>query len=159
MPAYVLNQGLQDAVEVRIAKYYSQLQELKIQAMFREETMMSAGRVVAGMTVRPDDRNWLVHQKDVIIEFSEEVWKGASDKFRDALVDHELCHVVIRVDSKGKTERDEETGRIKVSLAHHDIEEFNEVLQRHGAYHAELRTFLRTFERQKEESTTSPSVT
>ena len=46
----------------------------------------------------------------------------------------------------GDEVRDEETQRISAYVKLHDIEEFDEVLERHGAYHPALRQFLKKFQ-------------
>ncbi len=63
----------------------------------------------------------------------EQWWRSRSttDDQRRALVDHELCHL--------HSEEEEgplgnKTGRILLSLVPHDLEEFNCIVDRHGAW-------------------------
>ena len=54
-----------------------------------------------------------------------------TEKQRLALIDHELCHIVRDVDS--------DSG---FSMRSHDIEEFAAVVERHGAWKADVHHFL-----------------
>lgn len=54
-------------------------------------------------------------------------WRySLSPKQREALIDHELCHLW--------AEADEKTGEVKLSMLPHDLEEFNAVVRRHGIW-------------------------
>lgn len=59
---------------------------------------------------------------------------------RAALLDHELCHAARRCDSSGEPVTDERE-RPVYRLRKHDVEEFTEVIQRHGVYKADLERF------------------
>lgn len=151
MPRYVSDKELEAVAQPILEKSHSYLKMIKIAYMFREEGAVSEGKVVAGMAVKVDDRNWTLHKYDALIEIAKDVWAEASDNFRNALMDHELSHIRIRFDDQGSIVMDEKTNRIKVFLARHDIEEFEGVLTRHGAYHKDLRSFLNAFIQRKEE--------
>lgn len=125
------------------------LANLNIQYIFRPEASISNTKVIAGRCIRVDDRNWLLHQFDVLIELAQDIWGQANDEFKVALVDHELGHIGIVRDKDGEVAFDEGSGRVKIRMNHHDIEEFEDVLQRHGAYHKDLREFLRAYELSK----------
>ena len=149
MPKYEKSTDLKNLAETLIEKHHPNLKEVKIAYEFRDEASVSNGKVVAGRTVRVDDRNYALHGHDVIIEIAKDVWDEATDKFRIAIMDHELSHVGVRLEEYGEPQRDLKTDRVKVYLKHHDIEEFADVLERYGAYHADLRAFLAAFERNK----------
>lgn len=126
-----------------IEQYRPELTDLKICYMWRPEAMsMGEGRVVAGQCIHVDDRNWAIHGYDFIILFALDVWNRAEKGWHEAIVDHELAHCGIRTDEDGEVIADEDSGRTKTYCRHHDIEEFGEVLERHGAYHSDLRKFL-----------------
>lgn len=56
-----------------------------------------------------------------VMEIAHEEWDAATAEEREALVDHELCHM--RVDDEGV-----------MSIVGHDVEEFAAVAARHGAW-------------------------
>jgi len=132
-----------------VEKYHERLKVLKIDYEFRDEAQVSNGKVTAGRVCRVDDRNRILHDYDCIVEIGKDVWDTASEEFRIAIVDHELSHIQIFMDDDGKVKRDDKTDRIKIYMRHHDIEEFSEILERYGAYHADLRGFLAAFDRNK----------
>lgn len=149
MPAYTLDKTLEDLATDIIKTDRPYLGVVKITYMFRPEAAMSDGKVTAGMCIRVDDRNWAVHKHDFIIEIAYDVWTEATPEFRRALMDHELGHVGIRFEEDGHAKEDEKTGRIRTYCKHHDIEEFEDVLERHGPYHKSLRSFLIAFAKHK----------
>ena len=156
MPRYQVDHGLRDLGHEIIAAHRPHLADLKICYMFRDEAAVSEGRVVTGMCARADDRNWTVHGNDMIIEIARDVWNEApSDDFRRAIMDHELGHVGVRLDSDGSLMVDGKTGRAKTFCRKHDIEEFEDVLERHGAYHFALRKFLVAYGRSKQKDETT----
>jgi hypothetical protein len=81
---------------------------------------------------------------------AKDVWDDSTDQFRRAILDHELGHCGVRMDELNAPLRDEQTDRIKTYIKPHDLEEFQDVLEEHRAYHQKLREFLAAFGRNKE---------
>lgn len=151
MPKYEESTNLKNLGNDLIRKHHQDLNILKIAYEFRDEAAVSNGKIIAGRCVRVDDRNYIIHGCDVIIEIAKDVWDEATDKYRTAIMDHELSHVGLRFED-GDVVRDVKSDRIKVFLKHHDIEEFADVLERYGSYHSALREFLKAFERSKKDN-------
>lgn len=150
MPAYFPAPEVETIAKEIIQKHRPYLGHVKITYMFRPEGSVTDDKVIAGMCVRVDDRNRSVHDYDFIIEIAKDVWDEApTEEFKTALVDHELGHAGIRMDEEGDVRYDEKTNRPKTYIKKHDIEEFEDVLDRHGAYHKALRNFLDAFARNK----------
>lgn len=141
---YELNAVEPARIAARIIRdHRPELADLNLCYMWRDEAVsMGEGRVVAGQCVHVSDRDYAIHGHDFLILFARDVWTAADKEFLPAIVDHELAHVGIRLDEHGDRVVDEDTGRVKTYCRHHDIEEFADVLERHGAYHSALRTFL-----------------
>jgi len=158
MPHYKQNKELEEIAATVIKAHRPGLEIAAICYMFREVAAITDEKVVAGMCVRVDDRNYTIHSFDFVIEIAQDVWDEASVDFRVALMDHELGHVGIRYDEEGEPVRDPETERLKTYSKKHDIEEFEEVLERHGAYHKALREFLAAFARSKAAQKKKPSA-
>ncbi len=66
---------------------------------------------------------------DFVIEVNERWWKPLTEKEREAVMDHELAHC--GRDSRGWY------------IKEHDVQEFKEILERHGFYLADLREFAK----------------
>lgn len=153
MPAYEISTPEVEKIAKKIIEDHREdLKILNLRFIFRPEAPISDQHVIAGMTVKTDDRNWALHKHDFLIEIAKDVWDEAEDDFKVALVDHELGHVGIHYDDDGQPKMDEKSGRIRTYCRRHDIEEFEDVLARHGAYHRNLRKFLEAFVRNKEET-------
>jgi len=150
MPAYKADKVLEQVAVDIINKVRQDLKHVQICYMFRDTAAITDDKVVAGMCIRVDDRNYTIHGFDFVIEIAKDVWDEADDTFRVALMDHELGHVGIRFDADDDDpRRDDKTDRVKTFSKRHDVEEFEDVLERHGAYHKALREFLKKFAERK----------
>lgn len=64
------------------------------------------------------------------------VWKNMDFRQRQALIDHELCHI-------------KENHKEDLALVGHDLEEFTAVVKRHGDWEPEIGRIVRAFEAHK----------
>lgn len=71
-------------------------------------------------------------QEFFVIEISEEVWVAITDEQREALLDHELAHCGVEYDDHDNK---------KLVMYAHDLEEFNEIVERHGAWKGDVKRF------------------
>lgn len=134
-----------------ISRHYPYLEPLNIGFVFRIHARIENSRLVVGQTIREPDREFELHGFDVAIEIAKDVWLEATPEYRYALVDHYLGYIGLRHNSRGEPERDE-SGRFRTYKKRPDVQEFEEVLERHGAYTSDLRSFLRAFaDRRKEQ--------
>jgi predicted metallopeptidase len=67
-----------------------------------------------------------------LIEVGLDVWTRYTPEQRRILIDHELCHF-LGLDDKGRW----------AVRPDHDIEEFTEIVKRHGAHHHDLQVFVK----------------
>jgi hypothetical protein len=65
------------------------------------------------------------------------------EKKRLAILDHELCHAQVVEDEEGNTATDHD-GRPKWRVRKHDLEEFREIVARHGIYKQDILEFCKT---------------
>jgi len=150
MPTYSPAPEVEAIAKDIIDKIRPYLGHVKITYLWRPEAAISDDKVVAGMCIRVDDRNRVIHDQDFIIEIAKDVWdESPTDEFKRALVDHELGHAGLRMEENGDVIYDEKTTRPKTYIKKHDIEEFEDVLERHGPYHKNLRSFLDAFGKHK----------
>lgn len=128
-----------------IAKHHTDLDDVRIEYVFRSETAKSRGKEVWGQARKISGLNAYLSQEDgpteaesgdvdyFVVEISEPVWRELDAGQRKALVDHELCHLT--------TAFNEETGDVTLKLRHHDVEEFRAVVIRHGLWRPDLSDF------------------
>lgn len=81
---------------------------------------------------------------DLVILLNFEAWNhGDFTKEQQlALLDHELCHFQVAVDDDGELKTDDR-GRIIYRIRGHDVEEFTEIVARHGIWKRDLEKFAK----------------
>lgn len=118
----------------------------EIRYVFRDQAAKSKGRTVLGKAHKVGGMAcYLIHSATgdlnefgdqapdmLVVEIAFDAWEVLTEKQRVALVDHELCHLVIE---------GTETGEIVRRIKGHDVEEFQVVVERHGAWKPDLADF------------------
>lgn len=114
-------------------KYYKKFAPAKIVIVMR------TGRWGKWATIaRVSDKQRLAGiDGDYLLTVNADAWVHLSTKQRYALIDHELFHMVVHT----------KDGEVKYRLRHHDVEEFNVIIKRHGNWCASLRKMYRTMQR------------
>lgn len=139
-----------DAPEVReiadklIPKHHPHLEGSRIDYVFRSKHSTNKGKIVGGKARKVTGLNAFLassgrrgfHGTDLfVIEIAHDLWEQLPQEQRVALVDHELCHCFREVD--------DETGEWVLSILPHDLEEFAEVVKRHGIWSTDLDYFVK----------------
>jgi hypothetical protein len=122
-----------------IELFHPHLLGIRIEYVFLSEPPMSLGRALAGRARKVSGLNAYLATPDFegpaepepffVIEITQPTWDKGAWRWRIALVDHELKRCGV----------DELTGDLY--LVPHDEEEFDEIVERHGAWEAGLETF------------------
>lgn len=73
------------------------------------------------------------------VTISRPVWDALNERQRVALVDHELCHAAVEEPDGGDDDAPEPP---KLSIRPHDLEEFAEIVRRHGLWREDVQAFL-----------------
>jgi hypothetical protein len=143
--------------EVRKA-HHSDLAEARIVVLFREPAAKKGGKTTLGSMAKASAKDRALLGKediDYILTLSSEDWHEGSDRWHRALLDHELSHCIDRgklepiLDENGQITRDVHDNPVeaipehKWSLRGHDIEEFNTILERHGAWKDDIAETVR----------------
>lgn len=104
------------------------------------------GRTKIGMCKRASDLDRELAAFDFVILLRRAFWKDerVSDVQRRALLDHELCHAA-RATTKGGDPATDERGRPVWRIRKHDIEEFSEIVDRHGMWSRDLENLADAF--------------
>jgi hypothetical protein len=124
-----------------IEKHHPHLAEAKIAIAWRFGWSQDAdGLLKLGQAKKVSELDRDLHDYDFIILLNHEVWNKASFSERQmkALIDHELCHCSVSIDTNGEKKIDER-GRVIYRIRKHDVEEFREVAARHGCWRDDLR--------------------
>jgi len=127
-------------MESLIAKHHSHLGDAKMAIAWRFGWKADAdGRLRLGQAKKGTDLDRALHHYDFVILLNHEAWNqgNLTAAQRQALVDHELCHCQVCHDSDGEAKTDEES-RTVYRVRKHDVEEFLDVVSRHGLYTSEL---------------------
>jgi len=112
--------------EELIEKYHPWLKEARIGFVYRDKAQKSKGRLVLARAQTVPAKLQVYLEYDFLIWVSKEDWEGKlTDAQREALIDHELCHCA-RDDSGAWTIRP------------HDVQEFWQVIERHGLWSFDL---------------------
>lgn len=82
---------------------------------------------------------------DYIIEIVIDLWNGHTPPDQERILDHELCHALGR----------DEKGRYRIRRRH-DVEEFDDILRRHGAWTPQLERFVGIAQQIRLPGTTRP---
>lgn len=101
------------------------------------------GHLVLGKCMKASDLQRELVDYDFVILLNSEVWndEGFTIEKKRALIDHELCHAAPAVDKETEEQKVDERGRRVWRLRKHDIEEFREIVERHGCYKSDLEAF------------------
>lgn len=129
-----------------ISEHYDELNfnaEVEIVYRFETPTREKNGKAILGECRKVSGLNSYLYRTGIdatpeakpffLILISEDAWRVLNQHQREALVDHELAHVGADIDDKGNT---------VFSIKPHDIEEFRDVVARHGMYLADIEKFI-----------------
>ena len=119
-----------------IPEWHEELGQFEIAYLF-VDSMKKRGRLVGAKIKKASPVEYLISRKHIILVVNHEVWKPAPTAYRLALMDHEFHHLEVVED---------DAGRPTIQPVDHDIEEFNEVLRKHGAWDDGVRAFLEVAE-------------
>ena len=142
----------QDALYITLgmlrAKWHAHLADAKIVLAWKDDWQPDAdGRVILGRCVKVTDRDKLLHGYDFIILLNRDAVTSTDPKMTEdqkrALLDHEHCHAEVKRDQEDNVVKDAE-GQIKYRTRKHSIEEFHEIVERHGFYKSDIESFVRT---------------
>ena len=136
--------------EIR-AEHHFDVAEAKIALAWRKGTKPNAdGKIVLGRCVKASDLQRELIDYDFVIVLNKEFWKDPefSREKKLALLDHELCHAARAVDSDGAPMIDSKN-RPVWRVRGHDVEEFEEIVARHGVWKRDLERFVEAIAKRK----------
>lgn len=106
------------------------------------------GRLTLGKCKKASDLDRELAPFDFVILLNRDFWQNprVTDAQRNALLDHELMHARCAYDENGDIKVDER-GRTVYRVAKHDLEEFRDIVARHGCYKSDIESFARALRR------------
>lgn len=130
-------------------KWHKELRGAKITLAWRKEIKPDKdAHIVLGRCVKTSDLQKEYAEFDFIIVLNREFWQDFTEQQRLALMDHELSHAASSEDEDGE-QKEDERGRKVWRLRKHDIEEFSDVIERHGLYKKDLERFAEAIRKSK----------
>ena len=135
-------------LEETVKKWHPHLKEAKIAIAWNLAWKADPdGRLVLGKCKKVGELDRQFHDFDFVILLNKEVWDKSLEEFgnnlKHALIDHELCHAQISLDGDGNPKKDEQ-GRFVWRIKKHDLEEFREIVNRHGLWKSDITAFVKT---------------
>lgn len=103
-----------------IEEHHSRLKTARIGFLMRSEAPYSNARYTYGKARKVSDEQKVHVPFDFVIWLAKDKYMAMRPEQREALIDHELCHCRWNEDT------------LDASIRPHDVEEFLEVIQRHG---------------------------
>ena len=120
------------------AKHHANLTDAKIAMAWRLGWRAdSDGILCLGKCRKRGDLDRELDSFDFVILLNSEAWEGLNTKQKEALIDHELCHAQIVIDSDGNPKKDDRD-RLVCRIRKHDCEEFKCIVERHGFWTSDL---------------------
>lgn len=131
----------------RIEAHHAHLKDARILYLFTTANRTKGGRTVLGTAQKANPLVRYLSMEayneeegaDFIILVGINQWLLLDEKQQEALVDHELCHCDADFDDDGAP---------LWKLRGHDVEEFREIIERHGFWKPDLEEFGQVVQQQ-----------
>lgn len=131
-------------IELMRKRYHTHLEGVSIAALFvssadDEQCLTHNGYPAAAVVKIIGTKERAAGMADAMIVFDLHAWDRFTPKTKDAVVDHELSHLILTLDKTGAPERDC-LNRLKLEMRKHDRQFgwFDDVAQRHGKHSVEV---------------------
>ena len=131
---YHLAPGVKAVADPIITNYHPHLREASIAYLLRRGTWKSRGQVITGKAAIAPEQWRLLSGCDLVLIINETVWQVLGDKGREVLLDHELSHFTPPTADKD--------GSLRWAIREHDLQEFSEVVKRHGVCTGDHRRLI-----------------
>jgi hypothetical protein len=136
--------------EIRAENHFETAQA-KIGLAWRKGTKPNAdGKIVLGRCVLISGLHRELIDYDFVIVLNREFWEDAEfDRAKKlALIDHEMCHAARALDADGEPMIDTKN-RPVWRVRCHDVEEFEQIVARHGVWKRDLERFAEAITKRK----------
>jgi len=105
-------------------------------------TANADGQIILGKCIKASDlqREFQDHDFVIVLNCDAFTESNFTRAMRLAVIDHELCHAAVALNKKGNPKYNN-LGRPVYRIRKHDIEEFEEIIERHGCFKQDLQQF------------------
>jgi len=118
---FIISDELKELAEKVISEQNIDLMSAKVEYIL---VYPNISKTVAGRCIKTNRELKFFSGKDYLIEISGELWDSIDDSVRYVLLQHELMHIMPIVNDT--------TGEMKYELRKHDIEDFSNIIKKHG---------------------------
>ena len=135
-------------LELLVAQHHEELKDAKIALAWNLSWKSDVdGRVTLGKCKKASELDRELAAYDFVIILRRDFFESQSvtDLQRRALLDHELCHASVTLDSDHEPVTDER-GRIVYRTRKHDLEEFRCIVDRYGTWKKDLEAFAQALD-------------
>lgn len=114
------------------------------------------GRLTLGKCKKATDLDRELAPYDFVILLNRDFWQNVrvTEAQRQALLDHELMHAACVYDERSEIKVDER-GRTCYRIRKHDLEEFADIITRHGCYKRDIEAFAQALARAEHSTSTT----
>jgi predicted SprT family Zn-dependent metalloprotease len=138
-----LEQQIHKLVHELIQHFHTHLVNARIAFAWNRGWSADADGILRlGEAKKASDLDKELHGYDFVILLNAIACNTFSESQLRALIDHELCHCEVAVGKDGEDKVDDK-GRTVYRTRKHDVEEFSEVIERHGLYKENLKQFAK----------------
>lgn len=127
-----------------VAEHHDELRDARIAIAWRHGWKPDAdGRMTLGQLKKASDLDRQLHSFDLIVLLNFEVWESVNftPAQQRALFDHELCHGALQLDAEDEPKTTPD-GRLQYRIRKHDMEEFRQIVDRHGMWKGDIAAFV-----------------
>jgi hypothetical protein len=127
--------------------------DIAVGFLYRVEAKVKAGRQVLGQCMIPTVQGelkplfeqllftWLGGPVQFLIVLDRDWWLENDEFSRMALLEHEMCHVKQELNKDGDLKFDRD-GNPVFGIVGHDVEEFNYIVRKYGAWKGDIAAFI-----------------
>ena len=116
-----------------VNEYHNHLRNAKIECLFSDKKRKRGGRIVIASCEAVNETYNYLTDINFIITVYDKAWEKLAEKEKRYVLDHELCHAFVGEDKHGEP---------VYKVIPHDLEEFNEIVERYGLMQRELDIVL-----------------
>lgn len=140
-------------------EHHESIKEAKIILAYRKGWKSNVdGHLILGKCVKASELQRELVDWDFVILLNFEVWnsKEFDRKKKLALLDHELCHAEPALDKEGEPKVNA-SGKKVWRIRDHDLQEFHEIVARHGLYKSDIQKFAEVIMKQAQKTIEFPA--
>ena len=125
------------AEEKVLPNWHPELKGYAIAYIGKPKLGTRAGKSIMAKIRRASPLESFLSGFEIVLMIDTDTWENLEIPQRTALLDHEFCHVTVELDKAGNE---------KLVMVGHDLEEFGDVVRRHGVWLPDIGQFAQQLE-------------